>query len=187
MQLIITLLFLMFFVPYVYLYLRQVIKMKQAAVFPITEEDLKAVRRQPKKPIALPVISHQKTGLLINAFIILLLLFLVISKTLGYFNEWTYFSLLLPALINYNQTWNLFAIMEDGVLCGGRFVSWKRIQSYQFEPIDKDHRYYGYASEVNNSYELEIKTKLSSIACIVTSEAAKDKISGILDAHLSCD
>lgn len=180
----ITIVFLMFFVPYVYLYLRQIIKMNQTAAFPVTENDIKAIRRQPKAPIALPDISQQKTGLYLNGIVILILLFLLIAKILGYFSDWTYFSILFPMLLNFNQTWNVFAFMGDGVLCGGRFVPWKRIQSYEFEPIDKDHRFYGYVSEVNSGYELEIKTKLSSVNCIVTSEAAKEKLSGILDAQL---
>ena len=174
----------MFFVPYVYLYLRQIIKMNQTATFPVTKEDVTAIRRQPKAPIALPRIAHQKLGFYINGIVILILLFLLIAKMLGYFSEWTYFSILFPMLINYNQTWNVFAIMDNGVLCGGRFIPWKRIQFYEFKPIDNDHRYYGYVPEVNGGYELEIKTKFTSVNCIVTSEAAKDKLSGILDAHL---
>ncbi|MCG3087674.1 hypothetical protein [Sporosarcina cyprini] len=183
-QMIITIVFMMFFIPYVYLYLRQIIKMNQTAVFPVTEEDVKAIRRQPKAPIGLMGISHQKIGLYLNGSLIALAFLLEISKKLGYFIDWTSLSFILPGLINYNQTWNVFAIMDDGVLCGGRFVPWKRMQSYEFEPINKDHRYYGYVSEVNSGYELEIKTKLTYVNCIVTSEEAKEKLSALLDAHL---
>lgn len=160
--------------------------MKQATVFPISEEDIKAIRRQPNRALDLPVLSHQKRG--VRGLGLLLLLFLFLGVVDAYYGaaEWYHYALLLPASLGSNQAWNLFAIVEDGVLCGGRFVPWKRIQSYRFEELHMNHPAY-YSPEVGCAYELKIKTKLSAVTCIVTSEAAKEKVAGLLDAHVSCD
>jgi len=77
--------------------------------------------------------------------------------------------------------WNLFAVQEGGVLCGGRFLSWKKIQSYQFEPISPNQRLYGYNPEVNSGWELLIQTRLSAVSCIVTSEEVKEKLTRMLE------
>ena len=184
MNLIMSILFLLVLGYFCFRYVRLVIKIKQPAVFPVTEEELKAIRKQPQKPVSLPVLSHQKNSFILSGLTLVLLLMIAIyalNSTTG----WPTFIIFIPALLNFNQFWNLFAIIEDGVLCGGRFVPWKSIQSYQFEPIDTNHRFYGYAPEVNSGYELKIKTKQSAVSCIVTSEEVKEKLAGILDARIS--
>ncbi|MCM3638950.1 hypothetical protein M3152_14700 [Sporosarcina luteola] len=164
---------------------RLLIRMKQPVIFPVTEEDLQEIRIQPKKSVELPIINQQKTGLLWLGLTLLFLLILVVFDLLSTSKDLSYAVIPLLVLFTFNQVWNLFAIVENGVLCGGRFVSWKNIQSYHFEGIDQNHRFYGYSPEVNSGYELWITTKFSEVSCIVTSEAVKEKLAGILDGHVS--
>ncbi|MFS0689989.1 hypothetical protein AB1K89_12220 [Sporosarcina sp. 179-K 8C2 HS] len=185
MKLLTDILFLLLLGYLCFRFIRLFINLKQLAVFPISEEDLKAIRTQPQKVVNWPVISHQKSGLFVMGLTLLSLLILLVFKFLDSTIQITYYIIPLFALFNFNQAWNLFAIVEDGVLCGGRFLPWKSIRSYQFEQIDTNHRFYGYSPEVNSGYELEMKTQYSTVSCIVTSEAVKEKLTGILDARLS--
>ncbi|WP_252504373.1 DUF5673 domain-containing protein [Sporosarcina sp. Marseille-Q4943] len=185
MKILTNILFLLLLGYLCFRFIRLIIKLKRPAVFPITEEDLKAIRRQPQKAVNLPVISEQKSGFFVMGVTLLGLLLLAVFKLQDSTIQTPYLIIPLVALINFNQSWNLFAIVEDGVLCGGRFVPWKRIQSYQFEQIDTNHRFYGYSPEVNSGYELKISTRFFEVGCIVTSEERKEKLTKILDARLS--
>lgn len=69
-----------------------------------------------------------------------------------------------------------FAVVNDGILCGARFISWKNIKSYKLVKIDVNHKFYGYDKEVNDQYELRIKTKSFSHYCIITSQATQDRL-----------
>lgn len=168
-------------------FFRLVIKMRQPTAFPVTEEDLQAIRVQPKKTIERPVISQQRSALKWLGFSLSIFLILAAYKLLDTTINLPYATVLIWALIYFNYIWNLFAFVEGGVLCGGKFVSWKSIQSYHFEEIDKNHRFYGDSPEVNSGHELWIMTKYSEISCVVTSEVVKEKLVGILDAHLKAD
>lgn len=165
-------------------FFRLVIKMKQPTVFPVTEEDLQAIRVQSKKTIERPVISQQKSALTWLGFNLSIFLILAVYSLLDTTINLSYAVPLILTLIYFNYIWNLFAIVEGGVLSGGKFVSWKNIQSYHFEEIDENHRFYGDSPEVNSGYELWIVTKYSEVSCVVTSVAVKEKLTGILDAYL---
>lgn len=184
MEIITDILFLLLFGYLCFWFYRLLIKMKKPLVFPVKEEDLKAVRRWPQKALDPPVISRQKSGLFVMGVALISLLLLLVFKLQDSTIQMPYYTIPFLVLLNFNQAWNLFAIVEDGVLCGGRFIPGKKIQSYQIIQIDMNHRFYGYSPEVNSGYELKIKTKLSGVSCIVMSEAVKEKLAGILDAHL---
>lgn len=186
MKLIITsLLFLLGFGYIFYKFLRIVIKLKQPIVFPVTQEDLESIRIIPKKAVNLPILSHQKSGLLLTGITLLFILIILVLDIFKDSRLYSFFIIYIPFLFNFNQAWNLFTLVEEGVLCGGRFVLWKRIQSYHFKPIDVHSRFYGFSPEVNNGYELWITTKFSEVSCIVTSEDVKEKLAGILDERIS--
>ncbi|MGG0668685.1 hypothetical protein [Sporosarcina koreensis] len=165
-------------------FFRLVIKMKQPIVFPVTEEDLQAIRVQPKKTIERPIVFEQKSALKWLGFSLAIFLIMAVYNLLDTTIHLPSAYVFIWSLINFNHIWNLFAVVEDGVLCGGKFVSWKNIRSYHFEEIDKHHRFYGDSPEVNSGYELWIMTKYSEVSCVVTSEVVKEKLAGILDAHL---
>jgi len=158
--------------------------MKQPAVYPKTEEEWRTIRKQPHKAVDLPGISHQKTGFFMNGLTLLFLTIFVIGNLFSSNTNWPAFLVFIPVFLNLSQVWNLFAIVEDGILSGGRFVPWKSIQSYEFVPIDTSHRFYGYSPEVNGEYELIIQTKRSTVCCIVTSETGREKVIEVLDAFL---
>ena len=166
-------------------FFRIVIKLKQPIVFPITEEDLKSIRIQPKKTVSLPVLSQQKSGLFITGYALLFILLLLFFDLFEGSRLYAFYIIFIPLYFNFNQTWNLFAIVESGVLCGGRFVPWKKVHSYHFEPIDINNRFYGFSPKVNAGYELWVTTKFSEVSCIVTSEEVKEKLTGILDERIS--
>ena len=77
----------------------------------------------------------------------------------------------------------MFAVVDDGLLSGSRLIVWKKIKSFQFIPIDINHKYYGYSKEVNEGYELKIEGKIFSESCIVTSPEMKEKLTRILSEH----
>ncbi|CAG9607594.1 hypothetical protein NEOCIP111885_01286 [Pseudoneobacillus rhizosphaerae] len=91
--------------------------------------------------------------------------------------------LLLLLTRSYNFL-NLFLVFEDGILSGNRFITWRRIKSFHFVPIDVNHKYYGYEKEVNSGYELIIKGTLKSVSVIITSDEMRDKLSMLLNEHL---
>lgn len=184
MKIITDILFWVVFGYLLFRFFQLVIKMKQPAIIPFTEEDLKSIRRYPQKTVGLPILSQQKTGLFLMGVMLIGLLVLAVLKAQDHTIQSPYYIIPLLAILNFNQSWNLFAIVKDGVLCGGKFVPWMRIQSYQFVPIDSNHRFYGYVPEVNSGYELQIKTKFTGAYCIVTSETVKEKLAVILDNNI---
>ncbi|BAQ10870.1 hypothetical protein OXB_2399 [Bacillus sp. OxB-1] len=184
MKIVTGILFLLCLGYFYYRFFRLLIKMKQSAVFPKTEEDWRTIRKQPQKAVDLPGISHQKTGFFMNGLTLLFLTIFVIGNLFSSNTNWPAYLVFIPIFFNLSQVWNLFAIVKDGILSGGRFVPWKSIRSYHFVPIDTNHRFYGYSPEVNGGYELKIQTKRSAVSCIVTSETGREKVAEVLDAHL---
>lgn len=179
---------LLFFILLFYLsfrFFRLLLKMRQPVVFPMTREDWKAIRVRPEKEVGLPNVSNQKTGVLTNGLLLVLLTAVALVDVFIAKQNWPIFIVFIPALLNLTKVWNLFAVQEEGILCGERFLPWKRIQSYQFIPIDLNHHFYGFSSEVNEGWEFMIKTKFSTISCLVTTEEVKEKLTGLLDEQLA--
>ncbi|WP_246943028.1 hypothetical protein [Bacillus pinisoli] len=88
-------------------------------------------------------------------------------------------NMLFPLLYSHILL-HLFAVVEDGVLHGNRFVPWRQIQSFVFVPIYTLHMYYGYSQEVNDRYELILKKRLFTLSCIVASEEMKERLTQAL-------
>lgn len=166
-------------------FVRVLIKMRQPVVFPITKQEWRAIRIHPQKSVSLPIISQQKAAVWIMALVISFFSVLALYYTLVAKQNWSIFVVFIPTLLNLTKLWNLFVVQEGGILCGGRFVPWKRIQSYQFIPIDMNHRYYGFSPELKDGYELMVHTKMSEVSCIVTTEAVKEKLIHMLDEHIT--
>src|SRR5690606_26250731 len=114
----------------------------------------------PQKTIDFPTYSKQKVGIILYFLMLLYLIVMFILGTVSRTIDWPFFFLLLLPLSYSHNFLNLFAIMDDGLISGSRFIAWKRIKSYHFVPIDANHKYYGFSKEVNSGYELEIKGKL---------------------------
>lgn len=179
-----TILFMIYIGYFSYTFIRVLIKMRQNAIFPVTEEDRLTIRKHPEKPIDFPIYSRQKKGIIIYSVV---LLFVSVLFLLGVFLklfDWTlYLWLFLPVANSYNLL-NLFAVLEDGLLSGRRFIACKHIKSFQFVTIDINHRYYGFSKEANEGYELKVKTSGFSVSCIVTSIEMKEKLINVLNEQV---
>lgn len=178
-----NLLLLLFIGYYTWTFVQLMIKMRKNKILPTTNEEIAAIRKYPRKVVDAPTFSKQKVGIIIY---LILLVFVITMYLIGTFQvelDWSLFLLLFIPLINADNLLNLFAVAEDGLLIGNRFIDWKKLKSFRFVPIDFNHKYYGYEEEINKGYELIIKERLFSVSCIVTSEAMKEKLSKILCEH----
>lgn len=161
--------------------------MRKNNILPITEEERVSLRMYPQKPVAFPKYSTQKLGI---GFYLFALLFAFVMFFLGSFAheaDWYFYLFIIIPLINTRNVFNLFSIVEDGVVGGSTFIPWKRIKSYEFVPITINHRYYGFSDEVNAGQELVIKGKLLSIKCLVTTDEMKEKITGIIEERTKAE
>ncbi|MFD1171598.1 hypothetical protein [Oceanobacillus picturae] len=179
MKTTVIVLFLILIAYQIMRYIQVLVKMKKKAIFPVEEKDIMAIRRHPVRPVVRPTYKAQKNGVIIyGVFLLFMTALFIYTVSLG---NWPL--LLTPAisLLYLHNLFNMLTIVKDGLLVGGRFVHWKDIKSFQFKPIDIDHRFYGHTKEVNEAgYELVFKRRLFSSYCIVISEETKDKITEIL-------
>lgn len=161
--------------------------MKQKVIIPANNEEMAAIRKYPQKPIEPPKYSKQKTGIILYSLMLLFVFIMFVAS--AFFKEinWSAYLLLFLPLSYSKDLFHLFAIQEDGILSGSRYIPWKRIRSFQFIPIDVNHNYYGYAKEVNNGYELKMKGRFFSVSCIVTSDEIKEKVGKVLNEHIKVE
>jgi hypothetical protein len=158
--------------------------MNRKVLVPATNEETAAIRKSPQKQVDFPTYSSQKWGIIIYSSMLLVVLVLYYMGTLINKFDWSFYLLLFLPLANSRNLFNLFGVLEDGILSGSNFIAWKRIKSFQFVPIDTSHKYYGYSKDVNNGYELIIKGKIFSESCIVTSNEMKLKLTKILNENV---
>lgn len=158
---------------------------REQVVLPKTEEDRKVIRNHPEKMLAPPVYSKQKTGIIFYAVMLLLLIAVLITGILLNDDNWSlYLFMCIPLIQMHMESFlNLFAVTDNGILSGKGFFSWNKIKSFQFVPIDINHRYYGYAQDVNNTYEMKIKTTFQTVSCVVTTEEMKERLRELLREH----
>ncbi|MCS0674447.1 hypothetical protein [Cytobacillus firmus] len=184
MKLIFEVLFLLIVIYYSYHYIILIAQMKKPALFPFDRTDLKTVRKFPQKSADAPVISKNKLGLTMYA---VMLAFLIAMFIFGKYNmkfSWTYLYLLFIPLINAKDLLNVFAVYDDGFISGSKFVPWKKLQSFHFKKIDLNHKYYGYSQEVNEGYELILKTKMGSHSLVVTEKEMKERLACIFEEQV---
>ena len=170
---------------YAYQFIQVLIKMKQDIVLPVTAEELSSIWKEPQKTVKPPTYSSQKAGII---FYVLVLIFIIGMFILNWqFRQvvsMIYFLVMIP-VFHLSNVLNLFAVTKDGILCGARFASWENIKSYEFVRIDVNHNYYGFSREVNDQYELRIKTRFSTLSCIITKDEMKEKLSDLLGKESS--
>ena len=177
-------LFLVVIGYFIYTFIQILLKMKQKAILPVTQAEITAIRKHPEKPLDLPTYSKQKVSIIIYS---VMLLFVIVMFLLGIFLQlfdWSLYLLLFLPIANSYNLFNLFAVVEDGLLSGSRLIAWKKIKSFQFVPIDINHKYYGFSKEANEGYELKIRTRGFPISCVVTSNEMMEKLNKILGEHV---
>lgn len=168
---------------FIYQFAQVLFRLDHHVIFPISGENLAGIRKYPSKPIDEPTFSEQKTGIILYSC--LLLFVVVMFFVLYFFREadsinWFFNVMLLLPLTYSDDGINLFAIVDDGILSGNRFIAWNKIKEVQFIPIDMNHKFYGFNKEANNGYELKVKTKFKSTSCIVMSNETKDRLTEII-------
>lgn len=185
MKLFMDILYFIVISYFIYTFIKVIVKMKQTAILPKTREDTLIIRKHPERLLDLPTYSDQKTGLILYFVMLLFVIIMFVLAVIFQLFSWSVYLLLFLPMANSHQYLNLFAITEDGILSGSRFIPWKKIKSYQFVLIDSHHRYYGYSKEANDGYELKIKTTLFSTSCVITSIEMREKINSILKNYLN--
>lgn len=183
MKLLFEVIFLFIVIYFSYHYIILLTNMKKTALIPSDKKDLSAVRKFPQKTSDSPVISKNKLGLTMYAVMLafLIAMFIVGKYTMNF--SWTYLYLLFIPLINAKDLLNVFAVYEDGFISGSRFVPWKNLKSFQFKKIDLNHKYYGFSPEVNEGYELILKTKMVSHSLVVTEEEMKERLTVLVKQY----
>ena len=182
MQTAIFILFVIFVLYIVYRFGLLLFKMKQPMIYPESDKEMAFIHIYPQKTIQLSRPSFQKGGLILYGCMII---YFVVVLLLWIYFESISWPLLLLAIVPYLQiqhVFNMFAILQDGVLFGGRFIRWKYIQSYEWIEINTNHLIYSFGEELNNGYELKIKTKLLSlpVSLIVTDKEVKEDLTETL-------
>lgn len=184
MQLFMDIVFVIAVGFYGYQYILSLLKMKQRIIFPAVNEEMAAVRKYPQKPLDFPSNPKHKTSIIVYSFVLIIIIAVFIFGKITESVDWTLYPLLLLPLINGDNLQNIFIIQDEGILDGGRFIRWTKVKTYQFTPIDLNHKFFGYSPEVNNGFELMIKTKGFPISCIVTTNEMKEKLDSLLTEHV---
>ncbi|AXI08837.1 hypothetical protein CV093_08270 [Oceanobacillus sp. 143] len=182
MELFIEILIAAVILFYIYRFVLIIAKMKEKVVFPTSSEGIADIRKFPQKIVNAPTYFGQKWGLITYAIILAYVITMFCLVKYLEINWATYLLVLLP-LFNFSNLLNMFVIVQDGILCGGHFVSWKKIKTFEFVLIDANHRYYGHSEIVNNQYEIKIKTGILTLSSIITSEEMRKKLRSILYEH----
>jgi len=183
MKIVMDVVFFIVIILYTYRFITVLIKMKKEKVFPVDKVDIDSIKKYPDKKLFPPTYSGQKPAILIHS---ILLIFVTVMFILGAFYSmfnWTLYFLIFLPIANSYQLFNLFAVLEDGILSGSQFIRWNRIKSCQFIPINIEHRFYGYSKTVNDGYELKIKMGFMTTSSFVTSLETKEKLQQILNNY----
>ncbi len=183
MKIVMDVLFFIVIILYTYRFITVLVKLKKEKIFPINKEDADSIKKYPGKPLYEPTYTGQWPAILIHS---VLLIFITIMFILGAFFSmfnWTLYLLIFLPIANSYQLFNLFAVLDDGILSGSQFIRWKRIKSYQFSPINVNHRFYGYSKDVNDGYEFKINIKLMTTSVAITSLVTKEKLERLLNKY----
>lgn len=183
LKLLMDILFFIFIGYFSYQFILMLLKMKQKVILPVTHEEIAVIRKHPDKRVDFPTYAKQKVGIIIYSCMLLLVIVMFLLGAFFQLFGWTLYLLIFVPLANSYNLLNLFAVVEDGLLSGNRFIPWKKIKSFQFVPIDINHKYYGFSKEANDGYELRIKTIGFPASCVVTSIEMKKKLINILKKH----
>lgn len=186
MKIAIGILFFAVIAYHLFHFIRLLIKMKEDVIFPDNEVEAVAVRKFPDKKLEPPTYKAQKVGIMFYSFLLVFMIgFFTTFASVQEFNNWLIFLFILLPFSHSHDVFNMFAVLEDGLLVGSRFIPWKRVKSVQFKRIDINHRYYGHSKEVNDKgYEMIIGKGFSRINCIVVSSEMKEKLTEIIQERM---
>lgn len=158
--------------------------MNRQPILPKTEDDMSEMRSRQLTKLKPPTYAGQKLGIILSTFALLIVIALFIIGVLNQLNL-AFAPLLFVLLFSSHNMFSQFSVRNDGIISGGKFIAWKNIQSFEFVRIDVNHRNYGHSKEINDKYELKIKTKFSSVGCLVLTDEMKEKLTQVLKKHIS--
>ncbi|SHH26152.1 hypothetical protein [Virgibacillus chiguensis] len=176
-------------VYYIFRIIQVIVKLKQAHIFPLTNEERRTIRKHPQKITAPPTVEGQKLGLLANvAFLFFIASMFSIVYITDVFSWHQYLFMLFFLMYAYFMLpLNLVAVKQDGILIGTRFLSWKHIHSIKAVAIYKNHKFYGYSSDVNIGFVVKIKYKFGFTSFVVTSEKTLKQLLKICQEHVTVE
>lgn len=186
MDVLLNALFLVVFGYAIFTFVQVLVQMKHAIILPVDDEEREDVRKHPYKPLDAPIYRQQKTGIVIHVTVFLLVFAVYITGLFYDFIDWPQYVMMLSILLvprSYNLL-NVFAVTKEGILSGSRFIPWKRIKSFEFVPIDMNHRYYGHDKKINNTYEIKIKMTVFSTSAVVISREMNEKCKHVLSEYV---
>jgi hypothetical protein len=175
--------FLLFILFKVYQLFQVLLKMRRPIQFPANNDEALDIRRFPQKALKYPTYANLRGGLITYSIILMILVAVFISSMLLEEFDWPFYFLFIIPLINSNNLLHLFAVVENGIIIGHRFIPWKRMKSFHFVQVDINHNYYGFSKEVNEGQELKIKTAFATKSLLVTSKSAQEKLTNLLVDH----
>ena len=169
-----------------YSFVQLLVKIKGKAIIPATEEEMQFIRKHPERVMKAPTFSSQKTGVFFYSLFLLFMISLFLISIFAADLDWSFYLFFLLPFTYTNDVLNIFAVVEDGVLSGNRFISWRQINYFYMEKIDVNHKFYGYSKEANEGYELKMKLKFLTVSCcVITSDNMKEKLIQHLGKHRS--
>ena len=170
---------------YSYRFIQVLLKMKQKVILPKTNEEAAVLRKHPGETVTVPEFTKQKTGIIIYSLILFFVIGMLFLEMVTHTFGWAiYLLIFLPISHSYNLL-NLVAVVKDGLLIGNQFIAWSKIKSFYFVRIDINHKYYGHSKEVNEAFQLKVKTKFISASCIITSSEMKDRLDKIVSDQVN--
>ena len=183
MELVVVIILSIVLCFYIIKFVQVLVKMNRKVLIPNHEADLKAIRVHVEKDVNAPTYASQKMGIIIYTCLLLLILVLfILAVSFKILVTPLYVFIFLP-FMNFGNVINLFAVTDEGILVGNRFIAWEHIKSHKFVTIDVNHKFYGYSKEVDEKYELKIQTKGFPAYCIVTTNEMKEKLNNIMDKY----
>lgn len=160
----------------------QLIKVFQAIkgpiTFPNTEKELQALRKTPEKPIKEPNLKAHRGWIILYVFTLTLAMVLCGVNLIYLDNGWIFTFIFLLPVYHASDLINLFAVTKDGIISGSRFIPWSRMKSFERVPVDVNHRFYGFAHDVNGSQEVKIRTNGFPLTILITQ---KDLVNTLID------
>ncbi|MFD2043105.1 hypothetical protein ACFSTA_02150 [Ornithinibacillus salinisoli] len=182
MKIVVGIVFFLIIAYHLVNFIQLLIKMKEKIIFPANDTQADAIRKHPDKILDPPTYKRQRVGIIVYAFMLLFLIgVFFVGAYVQDFDNWAIFLFMLLPFSTSHDLLNMFAVVDDGLLVGSRFIPWNKIKSIQFKRINVNHKFYGFSKEVNDSgYEMLIKAGFFPISCIVISNEMKGKITKIL-------
>src|SRR5690625_3185903 len=100
-------------------------------IYPLTNDELLNTRKSPEKKLDPPVFQAQRKGLIVYFIFFTILILLIILGVMFEPTNFSFYPFLFISLFYLYDLANLFAIVEEGILIGSRFIPWRKIKYFE--------------------------------------------------------